>query len=235
MDTNSPLDRCTIVLSLLIVNVLLIVGSGCSKDSSESKDFDSVIYVLKESVKNAEVPVDVKKHAELAISKWKNGIIDQKPILVKAVLGKPKGIDQVLLAFIIFDEDRDTVGFVIKEEYIDSNGLKTTLEEDYPAYIHCLPFEVADAHWVPVSIRDTGQQKDSQLWQEYIKTDFNELVNEYSKTDKISLEGFYPGKFWEDTLPPVWVSIPEPDKVNVWVYVYDKAGNKSEAVKLLKP
>ncbi len=226
-------NRYVLVCTALFMTFLLLAVSGCRKNSSESKDFDPVVYVLGRIIKNPENPVDVKKRAELAMSKWQNDVVDCKPILVNAVLGKPQEIDKVLLAFIIFDEDRDTIGFVIKEEYVDSNGVKTMLEEDYPAYVHCLPFEVADAHWVAVQIRDKYQQKDEQLWSKYVNTDFEKLVNKYIRSDDFSIESFYPGKFWEDTLPPVLVSIPEPNKVDLWVYVYDKAGNKSEAVKLL--
>jgi hypothetical protein len=38
---------------------------------------------------------------------------------------------------------------------------------------------------------------------------------------------------WEDTLPPVWISIPEPNSVVVSLYVYDKAGYRSNEVRLL--
>jgi len=226
-------NKYVLVRMVLFMTFLLLTVSACRKNSSESKDFDPVVYVLGRIIKNPENPVDVKKHAELAMSKWQNDVVDCKPILVNAVLGKPQKIDKVLLAFTIFDEDRDTIGFVIKEEYVDSNGVKTTLEEDYPAYVHCLPFEVADAHWVAIQIRDKHQQKDGQLWSKYVNTDFEQLVNKYIRSDDFSIESLYPGKFWEDTLPPVWVSVPKANKVDVWVYVYDKAGNKSEDVKLL--
>jgi hypothetical protein len=220
-------------LLLFAIIFLLSTLPGCGKESSESENHDPVIWVLRDIIKKPELPVHVRNRAELAISHWQNDVVDCKPILVHAVLGKPQGVDKVILGLIIFDEDRDTVGFVIKEEYVDSNGVKTTLEEDYPAYVHCLPFAVVDAHWVAIQIRDKHQQKDEQLWSEYVNTDFEQLVNKHIRSDDFSIESFYPGKFWEDTLPAVWVSIPEPNKVGVWIYVYDKAANKSEAVKLL--
>jgi hypothetical protein len=33
----------------------------------------------------------------------------------------------------------------------------------------------------------------------------------------------------------VWISIPEPNKVDVYVYVYDRAGHKSDPLKLPPP
>ncbi|MHC4456923.1 MAG: hypothetical protein ACYS0I_07490 [Planctomycetota bacterium] len=226
-------NRYFLICMALFMTFLLLAVSGCRKESSESENHDPVVWVLRDIIKTPDIPVQVRNRAELAISQWQNDVVDCKPILVNAVLGKPQGFDKVLLALIIFDEDRDTVGFVIKEEYVDSNGVKTTLEEDYPAYVHCLPFAVVDAHWVAIQIRDKHQQKDEQRWQKYVKSDFNELVKEYIQSDKFSVDSFYPGEFWEDTLPPVLVSVPEPNEVDVWVYVYDKAGNKSEDVKLL--
>lgn len=233
MDKMGLLRRYTMVLCLFMVIFFLPTLSGCRKDSSESEKYDPVAWNLTDIVRNPDLPVDVKNRAELAISQWRNDVVDCKPILVHAVLGKPQGVDKVFLALIIFDEDRDTVGFVIKEEYVDSNGVHTTLEEDYPAYVHCLPFEVVDAHGVVIQIRDKHQHKDEELWSEYVNTEFEQLVNKYIRSDDFSIESFYPGRFWEDTLPPVWVSIPEPNKVDVWVYVYDKAGNRSEAVRCL--
>ena len=218
---------------LFAIIFLLSTLPACNKESSESENHDPVIWVLTDIIKTTDLPVHVRNRAEFAISQWQNDVVDCKPILVNAVLGKPQEVDKVLLALIIFDEDKDTVGFVIKEEYVNSSGVKTTLEEDYPAYVHCLPFAVVDAHWVAVQIRDKHQQKDEQLWNEYVSTDFEQLVNEYIQSNNFSIESFYPGRFWEDTLPPVWVSISEPNKVDVWVWVYDKAGNRSEAVRLL--
>ena len=220
-------------LLLFGITLPLLIIPGCSKESSESKNYGPVIWPLTEIIKKPELSADAKSRAKLAISQWQNDFVDSKPILIHAKLGQPKKVDKTILGYIIFDEDRDTVGFVIKEEHVDSNGVKTVLEEDYPAYVHCLPFEVVDAHWVSIQIRDKHQRKDEKLWSEYVNTDFEHLVKKHVSSNDLSTETFYQGKFWEDTLPPVWVSMPEPNKVDVWVYVYDKAGNSSEPLKLL--
>lgn len=39
-------------------------------------------------------------------------------------------------------------------------------------------------------------------------------------------------EYWEKKLTPVWISIPEPGKLDVYVYVYDRAGHKSELVEM---
>ena len=39
--------------------------------------------------------------------------------------------------------------------------------------------------------------------------------------------------YWVETLPEVWLSLPDPNKVEVDIYLYDKAGHKSNSVKLI--
>ena len=39
-------------------------------------------------------------------------------------------------------------------------------------------------------------------------------------------------KFWESSVPPIYISIPASDKINVKIHIYDKAGNVSNTVEL---
>ena len=216
---NIVLSKTNALVFSLIVSVFsMTTVSGCKKDSSQSEGSDPVVNVLNRVVNNHILPIHVKNRAESAISKWKNRIVDSKPILICAGLEKPYGIDKKILALIIFDEDRDIVGFIITEKYLEPDGEKTELQEDYPAYVHDENIAAVDAYWFKVQIRDKKQQKDEKLWKEYEDTNLEELTKENVR---------------EDTLPPIWISIPEPNKVDVWVSVYDKAGHKSEPVKLL--
>ena len=70
-----------------------------------------------------------------------------------------------------------------------------------------------------MKIRTANERKDEKLWQEYVSEDPLENIEEYVP--------------WEERVPPIYISIPEPDKVDVWIWIYDKAGHKSEPVKLL--
>jgi len=122
-----------------------------------------------------------------------------------------------------FDEDRDIVGLGIREEYNDANGLKTLLTEEYPAFVHRMSSELLLSRPCPVKIRDGDQRKDAQCWDEYVNGEGIDVSRLQSK------------KHWIETLPPVWTSIPEPNRVDVYVYVYDKAGHKSDPLKLPPP
>jgi hypothetical protein len=203
--------------------------TGCRKNSSKAEDFDSVVYVLSEAMKNPIFPLDAKKRAESALSKWKNGTMDREPVLIFACVTQAYGTEEIDLALEIYDEDEDVLGFVIREEYTKT---KVSIEESYPVYTHCTSFDVADLHRVVVQIRDENQRKDETQWGKYTSTSLEELVKAHIENDQFSANSLRSGQFWEETLPPVWVSIPEPNKADVWIYIYDKAGHKSEPVKL---
>lgn len=69
-------------------------------------------------------------------------------------------------------------------------------------------------------IRDADQRKDAQRWDEYVKGEGIDVSN-LQATD-----------LWRETFAPVWISIPEANRVDVYVYLYDKAGRKSEPFRL---
>jgi len=213
--------------------LLSLTAFGCKRKESYTEKTNSVIYVLNESTKHTKWPISVKKRAEVAMAKWRNGVLDATPILVSASLIKFQGLTKIDLALTVFDEDRDTVGFGIREEYIDFVETPKILEEQYPVYLHCLPLVVADVHLVPTNIRTAYQKRDKKLWKDYLSLDYEKAYKEYLQGREPYDVNMYPENFWEETLPPVLISIPEPNKVDVWVWVYDKAGNKSDPVKLL--
>jgi len=166
--------------------------------------------------------VDIhQKRAQTALSNWQNGILDPEPILVSALLEHPVGREQVFLRLMTFDEDGDIAGFGINEQLICADGSKRELMEQYPVFIHRGGFFVgADIILVPVQIRDAGQQKPEQQWQEY-------LGGEGIAMDKIKS-----ADYWRDTLPEIWVSIPDPNIVEVDVHIYDRSDHKSQPVRL---
>lgn len=199
---------------LLLICVTLATGiTGCKRDPALGE-----LNRLKETAIENECDVE-KQRTELALSKWQNGRLDREPILLWAQLGKPIGMDTKDLTFLTFDEDKDIVGFGIVEESVDANGLSTTLTEEYKTtgtgpYP---PDETVQGFAFKVQIRDGGQRKDEQRWNEYLKAKSRD-VN--TKGDRIS-EG----------RPPIWISIPEPNHVDVYLYVYDRQGHKSERIK----
>jgi hypothetical protein len=162
----------------------------------------------------------VEQRAKLALSKWRNQNVDPEPILFWAVLGRPVERPAVLwLSF--FDEDRDVIGFGVEEYYVDANGTSQVRLEEYPVFAYRHLFDVDAARIVPVDIRDADQQADKERWSSYIKGEGIDVNMPMSK------------EYWKETLPSVLISVPELNTVEVNVYLYDRAGHKSEPVELL--
>jgi hypothetical protein len=113
-------------------------------------------------------------------------------------------------------EDKDLLGLGVVERFKDG----TERSEEYPVYVHAGSTRVVRPGIIPVYLRDEGQQKDESRWEEYVRGD---------KIDKWSM-GHTGGRYYLDTLPPVYVSLPDPNKVDVLVYLYDRRGNKSSLV-----
>ena len=76
-------------------------------------------------------------------------------------------------------------------------------------------------------------RKDEELWKQYPLEVFTvEMKDEFLQKKADLDELTSPTQFWEETLPPVLVSVPDSDKVKVWVSIYDRQGNRSKPVKL---
>jgi len=207
----------TFVQLLFMSAMLAAGGTGCKRDPALSE-----LNRLKENAIKKGFDVD-EQRVELALSKWQNGRLDSEPILLCAELAKPIGMETKDLAFYIFDEDKDIVGFGIVEEYVDANGLSTTLTEKYDTVGNgpYPPDEAVQAFVFQVQIRNAGQRKDVQQWNEYLE----------AKSRDVEAGRELPpvGKAWH-IRPPIWISIPEPNRVDVYVYVYDRQGHKSERI-----
>jgi hypothetical protein len=154
------------------------------------------------------LPEDANVRGQLALQQWKNDKIDPKPILVFAEISKREGRPTRLNMY-FSDEDKDVMGFRIREEHFVAEGKSRIIEETYPAFVHLSPPTV----WAcifEIELRTEGKRKDENLWQAYINKNENDPI---------------------EVKPPIAVSLPEPNCVDVWVWVYDRAGNQSEPVK----
>ena len=214
-----------VVKILLLVSIPIILVLGCRRRKSH---IDPVMHFLQEMINRSDEP-DIDQRLRLAISKWQNGVVDPEPILIRGIIGDTaiRGEEIMFLTLITFDEDVDLVGFVIEEEHMDSNGNSTMLMEKYPVLTHISDLGVVMWKGIPVLVRDKSQRKPDDQWQKYVSTPLQQLEEEYMRrTKKIYWS-------WRDTLPPVWVSVPEPNRVDVWIRVYDRAGHLSERVALV--
>ncbi|MBN2130926.1 MAG: hypothetical protein JW741_15600 [Sedimentisphaerales bacterium] len=170
---------------------------------------------------------DVKTRVEKARFLWQNGETDPEPVIFYAMFISPRPGPYALWVS-GFDEDKDIVGLGIREERIGEGGRRIVREEQYPVYIHIAPFydELLRESIVPIRIRDSGQAMDAQQWANYVRAEPEEAG------EGIFSETAYWSSNWEETLPPVWVSFPEPNVVDVYAYAYDKAGRKSTPVQV---
>jgi hypothetical protein len=218
--------------------MLAIVAAGCKeKQHLQEQEFDSIKSFLSGFLDNPNLPKDDKERIITTLSKCENNTLELEPVLLQAYMMRAEGYERPDMILTIVDQNEDVIGIGIREDCHDSNCCWNTIEESYPVYIYCLPFDRATTGVIPLHIRTNCQQKDGKAWDEYVNLDYNKLCKEYLQQQvkppeffsiRSSLEDF-----WERTLPPVWVSMPDPNKMDVWVWVFSKSGNKSEPIKLI--
>jgi len=172
---------------------------------------------------------DLGKQADVALSKLKNGVVDTEPLLMRARLG----LNESALQIICFDEDRDLRGLRIREEHIDPNGTTTILSEDYPVFVFGLKSFILETPRFPVQIRDKDQRKDEYRWLQYSNSCLDNLVHWYLDQGRQVSGGFEDAEPPKIGVPPVYISVPEPNSVHVFVSVYDRAGHETKRIELL--
>lgn len=221
-----------ILLSAMAISITL---SGCKR---EKGDYQKLVFDLAASsltdMAEKHMASDLGRRAKAALSKLKNGILDTEPILILAIIGFPEP-NVPALNVIYFDEDRDIRGLRIKEEYIDPNGTTTTLEEDYPVFVNALDTLISEHVMFLIQIRDKHQRKDRCLWLEYANRNLDALIRKYlDKRQHDWGDTITRGVPWkEKDMSPVYISVPDPNRVQVFISIYDRAGNESESIKLL--
>jgi hypothetical protein len=216
-------------VAMALLTLLCFFVFGCEKNPEREMD----IKGLQQLSQRPWMPSDAKERARTVITKYQDRVHDQEPILIVAVLLRSEGSEKRELGLWAYDEDRDLAGFALREELRDLNGRVIELEERYPVFAHYPVIGVFDHCPVPVRVRDAGQRKDEGQWADYLDMDFDRIVKE--QLPDRSPPDFWSRlwRLWEDTVPAVWISIPEADKVDVSLYVYDQAGHKSNVVNLL--
>lgn len=199
-------------ISIALFSVLATLG--CRRGTTAQEDPDLDVVEALTSFRAPDSAADQRR--QLALSKWKNGVIDREPILLAATLTRVVGTSVLTAVVVAYDEDKDLLGLGVMERYKDG----TERLEEYPVHVHADSILVVRFGCIPVCLRDKGQQKDESRWEEYIRGD---------KLDKWSMR-HTGGKYYQDTLPPVYVSFPDPNKVDVLIYLYDRHGNKSPPI-----
>jgi hypothetical protein len=225
------------VYILFIYLIISLWLTGCKK-SSKLGDHNMAQFERWSRLPWAAV---AKERIQHAIDTYKNKTMDSTPILVWAGLGKPVGSEEIKIYLFILDEDIDLLGFTVNEVSTDPNGTSVALEEDYPIFAHC-PMAVAEVngYGFSISARNDEQRKDERLWADHVGMDFDARVKEQAgpeppeSADWSRYSQYADRRFelWKSSLPPIYISIPDSDKINVKIHVYDKAGNISNTVQL---
>ncbi len=199
-----------------ILLLIVVVGSAC-KPRVPADRVGAHIEMVAENLPPGADANDVQVRKRRALSMWRNGVPDGEPVIFYAVLTYPSHVPNALWLS-IFHEDRDLMGIGIREERLRDDGQSLVREEQYPVYIHTSgdSDEVTDGSVVPVQIRDREQEMNAQQWAEYTQIHVDKLTTN-----------------WEESLPPVWISLPDPGRINVYVYVYDQSGHKSVPAELV--
>jgi hypothetical protein len=231
------------LLALVALTVVALAGCRRAKeDAIREYGLELAAKYLADMPESASAAV--RERAAAACSKLENGIVDEGPVLVLAELSAFDD-GRAFLQIVCIDEDEDLRGLRVVEEFVDSNGTRTILKEDYPVYVAwaltqikeiCafLVTQIKEICAFLVDVRTEGQRKDEQSWKDYAIETLDDLVRKTvddRETDYLSLRDL-PEKVGLELIPPICLSVPEPNRVKVLVSAYDRAGNASEPVEL---
>ncbi|UCG50084.1 MAG: hypothetical protein JSU94_09910 [Phycisphaerales bacterium] len=196
--------------SAILVLFTTVLG-GCRKSGPRNLDERTIerisISFCQDVMKDPACSERARSVAQQVLKQRLNDTVDPKPVLVDVHFREPRGGHLVLLAVGVSDEDGDLGGLVVRERHKDQNGQTAIIEEVYPVFAH-IPFNAAMYFFWRVKLREAGERKNEEQWQAYIDAGIADI----------------------EAMPPVCVSVPQPGKIDVEVWVYDNAGHNTEAV-----
>lgn len=193
----------------------LILYFGCTKDNNENySEKAPFLYGLERASQNLNFPQESRQRATAAIELWENGSLDSEPFVIVTYLfnavGEP---DIVRLSVMIYDEDKDFLGVQILEKR--NADKEFVLREEYPVFYHdVIPYPVEMCSF-EVELRKNNFTKNEKAWNNYLNAHLEE--EHYKQLNN----------------PSIYISMPEPNVLDVFVSAYDKAGNYSEPVKVI--
>jgi hypothetical protein len=238
------LKKGHLIVLLIWISLLSFLFIGCKKSS---EIYDANMVYLNHRFMNTP---DENDRFQLAIKKYQNKTLDPEPILLLGWIREDRASEIKHLVLGVYDEDCDIQGFMLKEETLDPNGTVNILEEEYPVFVHYPLLLISSSYMIPISVRNYNQRKNDKEWRDYISMNLdalkemgkmfydnvlspNLLEKPINPTELLS-EMDIIQKQWEQTLPIVWISNPEPNHINIWIQVYDEAGNRSNIIKLIE-
>ncbi len=199
----------TMLCSLLAS--VFIFFSGCNKSAPPDEDEIAHRVTVRFCAKMMADPTAserVKSLAKNALLNRENGTVDPEPILIRVGLDRLKRVGPGLIVG-ASDEDGDLVGVVVRESYGKSSDKPLVIEEEYPIFGNRVE-KAAYYRFFPVVIRKANERKNEQDWKAY-------LAN---------------GPWDAEHIPNLWISVPDPGKVDVEIWIHDREGHKSAPVNL---
>jgi len=218
------------LLPALLMTTLLL--GGCQRDregaawASQQRRATRRLTELAKS----EHPI-VRRRAQAALAELKNARQSADPIIIYAKLAAHDS-GKAMLGIKCFDEDRDLRGLLIEEVHLDPNGATQRIKEHYPVYISYLSTPLFDSAMYDVEIRNMNQRKDENGWRDCMVVALDEMVRWHAEQKSQMGERRSPVDANDIDTPPIWISIPEPNDVRVYVSVYDRAGHESDNFEL---
>lgn len=197
-------ERLVKVPLLIVLLFMICLTLGCSKE----KDVRRMIAEnsCKDILDNPAIPQRTRKLARKVLEGWNNRVLDPEPVLIHAGYGQKRNKDYRLF-LTMSDEEYDIAGIYVREVHKQPDGQILTIEEDYPLFVRS---SIGHFQLVRFQERDNHQRKNDKAWANYLET----------------------GEWGSRREPTVWISAPNPPIVEVELWIYDFAGNKSEPVSL---
>jgi len=209
--------RCKILLGLALFFAVLTATGILLRFLLEKRRIHNSTMALYEYLGSANMTPEYKAVFDESFNKYVNKKLDPEPVMMLVIAGRTGGDPHLTFRFQFSDEDRDIEGIGITETHFFPKGQVLEFEERYPMF-HFHNSFVVGLPLVRIKIREPGERKDEQFWDNFLKT--GEPLFGDTKAPKE---------------PKILMSIPEPNKVEVKFWVYDKAGHRSNSVGIYNP
>ena len=199
-----------------IVAMFLVIG--CKKPPLNIREVSSVEDVIRRVVINPNMPSSAKDRANYVLSLYNNGIIDNKPVLIVCGISQIVGSEDPVIELIFYDENDDVVGFGIKE-IIEDDTTDDTMQNEYPVFYH-------NKFSSNIHIRNFDVKL---LTKENSKT-LSDVKGEWDNFTKLNLDL---STYEPVPIPTIYVGDLQKYGHEALAWIYDKAGNKSDPVRLI--
>ena len=189
----------------VVVVVLISCVCSCDREPEESKLRRVLAINGCITIIHCETAPDYsRQYAQQAYTNWLNNTVDPDPILIYACCGPSSRETKLSLSLTMSDEQSDIIGLKVTEIH-RQNGDQMKIVEEYPVFINAA---IGHHQIIPIVERALGQRKNAIEWEGYVE------------------------RAVRDNRPPIYLSLPKENQVEVQIQIYDKNGLESQSVPL---